>query len=76
MKAFDFYAAKDTNDAVALLAHHATNSKVKIIAGGTDLLADWKFSPHGPDVVVDISRADDLKKIENKAQKVKQAAQG
>lgn len=64
MKAFDFYAAKDVNDAVALLAHHATNSKVKIIAGGTDLLADWKFSPHGPDVVVDISRADDLKKIE------------
>jgi CO/xanthine dehydrogenase FAD-binding subunit len=43
MKAFDFYAAKDTNDAVALLAQHAANSKLKIIAGGTDLLADWKF---------------------------------
>ncbi len=65
MKAFEFFAAKNTNDAVALLAQHATNAKakVKIIAGGTDLLADWKFSPHGPDVVVDISRADELKNI-------------
>jgi len=65
MKAFDFYAAKDANDAVALLAQHAADPKVrvKVIAGGTDLLADWKFSPHGPDVVVDISRAEELKTI-------------
>src|SRR5579862_68808 len=63
MKSFDFFAAKDSNHAVALLAQHAANAKVKIIAGGTDLLADLKFSAHGPDVVVDISRADDLKNI-------------
>src|SRR6266446_4942528 len=63
MKAFEFFAAKDSNHAVALLAQHAANAKVKIIAGGTDLLADLKFAAHGPDVVVDISRADDLKNI-------------
>ena len=63
MKPFEFFAAKDSNDAVALLAQHAANARVKIIAGGTDLLADLKFTAHGPDVVVDISRADDLKQI-------------
>src|SRR5438105_10297315 len=63
MKSFEFFAAKDSSDAVALLAQHAANTKVKIIAGGTDLLADLKFAAHGPDVVVDISRADDLKNI-------------
>jgi carbon-monoxide dehydrogenase medium subunit len=63
MKSFEFFAAKDSNHAVALLNQHAANAKVKIIAGGTDLLADLKFAAHGPDVVVDISRADDLKNI-------------
>src|SRR5246127_5397056 len=63
MKSFEFFAAKDSNHAVTLLAQHAVNAKVKIIAGGTDLLADLKFTAHGPDVVVDISRVDDLKNI-------------
>ena len=63
MKAFDFYSAKDTNHAIALLTEHSAASKVKVLAGGTDLLADWKHGPHGPDVVVDISRLDDLKNI-------------
>ena len=63
MKSFEFFAAKDSNHAVTLLAQHAVNAKVKIIAGGTDLLADLKFTAHGPDVVIDISRADDLKNI-------------
>ena len=63
MKSFEFFAAKDSNHAVTLLAQHAANAKVKIIAGGTDLLADLKFTTHGPDVVIDISRAEDLKNI-------------
>jgi CO/xanthine dehydrogenase FAD-binding subunit len=63
MRAFEFFAAKDSSHAVALLAQHGP--KVKVIAGGTDLLADLKFSgaSHAPAVVVDISRADDLRGI-------------
>lgn len=63
MKSFEFFAAKDSRHAVTLLAQHVLNAKVKIIAGGTDLLADLKFTTHGPDVVIDISRAEDLKNI-------------
>ena len=64
MRAFEFFAAKDASDAVALLAKHGP--KVKVLAGGTDLLADLKFSAasHAPQVVVDISRADDLRGIQ------------
>ncbi len=64
MRAFEFYAARDASDAVALLAQHGP--KVKVLAGGTDLLADLKFAAasHHPQVVVDISRADDLRGID------------
>jgi CO/xanthine dehydrogenase FAD-binding subunit len=64
MRAFEFFAAKDSSHAVALLAQHGP--KVKVLAGGTDLLADLKFSAasHHPHVVVDISRADDLRGIQ------------
>ena len=68
MRAFDFYAAKDATEAVALLAQHGP--AVKVLAGGTDLLADLKFAnaSHAPRVVVDISRADDLRGIETTEQ--------
>src|ERR1051325_3696605 len=64
MRAFEFFAAKDARDAVTLLAQHGP--KVKVLAGGTDLLADLKFSAasHHPQVVVDISRADDMRGIQ------------
>ena len=62
MKAFGYVAAKDVTDAVALLAEHGAGAKV--LAGGTDLLADLKFAPHHPDIIVDISRLDELKGIE------------
>jgi len=61
MRAFELVAAKDSSHAVALLAEHAPAAKV--LAGGTDLLADLKFSSHIPGVVVDISRAEDLRGI-------------
>ena len=63
MRAFELFSAKDSRDAVALLAKHSISSKVKVIAGGTDLLADLKFSSHSPNVVIDISRAQELKSI-------------
>ena len=61
MKAFEFVAAGNSREAVALLAQHGAAARV--LAGGTDLLADLKSSPHVPSVVVDISRAADLKGI-------------
>ena len=63
MRTFEFFAVKDSRDAVAVLAKHSVSSKVSVIAGGTDLLAELKFSPQSPNVVVDISRAEDLKSI-------------
>jgi CO/xanthine dehydrogenase FAD-binding subunit len=65
MKHFELVTATDSNHAVLLLAQHSPNSKVRIVAGGTDMMADLKFAPlsHAPDVVVDISRAKDLKHI-------------
>jgi CO/xanthine dehydrogenase FAD-binding subunit len=62
MKAFGYVAGKDVADAVALLVEHGAGAKV--LAGGTDLLADLKFGPHHPKMIVDISRLDELKEIE------------
>lgn len=61
MKAFEFITAGNSREAVALLVQHGAAAKV--LAGGTDLLADLKSSLHVPSVVVDISRAADLKGI-------------
>ena len=65
MRHFDLVTAKDSNHAVMLLAQHSPTAKVRIVAGGTDMMADLKFAPasHCPDLVVDISRAEDLKNI-------------
>jgi CO/xanthine dehydrogenase FAD-binding subunit len=64
MRAFELVSAKDSNHAIALLAQQA-GRKVRIVAGGTDVMADLKFAPasHAPEIVVDISRAEDLKNI-------------
>lgn len=62
MKPFGYVAAKDSEHAVALLTQYGKGAKV--LAGGTDLLADLKFSPHPPpEIVVDISRIAELKGI-------------
>lgn len=61
MRAFEYVAARDSGHAVALLAEHG--SSVKILAGGTDLLVELKSAPHAPQMIVDISRAGDLKNI-------------
>ena len=61
MKAFDVVAARDAAQAVSLLAQHGADAKV--LAGGTDLLVDLKTAARVPRVLVDISRAEDLKHI-------------
>ena len=61
MKAFGYVSAKDVGHAVALLGEHGAGAK--LLAGGTDLLVELKFATHGPEVIVDISRVDELKNI-------------
>ena len=61
MRAFEYFTATDSKHAVALLAEHAP---ARVLAGGTDLLADLKASTHALKTVVDISRATDMRKIE------------
>jgi len=61
MKSFGYVAARDSRHAIALLAEHGATAK--ILAGGTDLLVELKDTQRPPGVVVDISRAQDLKGI-------------
>ena len=61
MKPFDYIAAKTADEAIALLAQHG--SSAKILAGGTDLLADLKFASDAPSLIIDITRAEDLRGI-------------
>jgi CO/xanthine dehydrogenase FAD-binding subunit len=61
MRAFKVVEATDANHAVALLAEHAPS--VRVLAGGTDLLVDFKHAPQAPDVVLDITRAQDMKGV-------------
>jgi len=61
MRAFEYIAARDAGHAVALLAEHGLSAKV--LAGGTDLLVELKAAAHVPHVIIDISRAADLKRI-------------
>jgi CO/xanthine dehydrogenase FAD-binding subunit len=61
MKAFELVVAKDAAHAVALLAEYGPS--VKVLAGGTDLLVELKSASRVPRVVVDISRAADMKGI-------------
>lgn len=62
MRAFDLVSAESADQAVSLLAEHGPN--VVVLAGGTDILVDLKHDKHHPEVVVDITRAEDLKGIE------------
>jgi CO/xanthine dehydrogenase FAD-binding subunit len=61
LKPFAYIAARNADEAIVLLAEH--DRSAKILAGGTDLLADLKFASDMPGVVIDISRADDLRGI-------------
>lgn len=61
MRAFGYTAAKDVEHAVALLGEYG--AKAKVLAGGTDLLVELKAAADGPEVIIDISRLEELKDI-------------
>jgi CO/xanthine dehydrogenase FAD-binding subunit len=61
MQAFELLRAKSSAQAIEFLAAHGP--AVKPLAGGTDLMADYKHDTHGVKVLVDISGAEDLKGI-------------
>jgi carbon-monoxide dehydrogenase medium subunit len=61
MKPFDFIVAHDSAEALAVLARIGAGAR--LLAGGTDLLVELKSAPRAPAVVVDISRASDLRRI-------------
>lgn len=61
MRPFGYVVAKDAEEAVALLGRYGAGAK--ILAGGTDLVADLKFAAHAPEVVVDISRVAEFEGI-------------
>jgi len=61
VQAFELLRAENSQQAVELLA--ANGPAVKALAGGTDLMADYKTDTHGIKAIVDISRADDLRGI-------------
>ena len=62
MRPFEVLAAKDSRHALALLAEHGASAK--LLAGGTDLLVELKSASSTPRMLIDISRAEDLKGIE------------
>jgi CO/xanthine dehydrogenase FAD-binding subunit len=61
VQAFEFLRANSARHAVELLA--ANGPAVKALAGGTDLMADFKSDTHGIKALVDITLAEDLKGI-------------
>ena len=62
MRGFELVTAGNSGQAVALLAERG--SSARILAGGTDLLAELKSASRVPRLVIDISRAADMKGIE------------
>jgi CO/xanthine dehydrogenase FAD-binding subunit len=61
---FDYKSPSTIEEAVELL--RKADGKAKIIAGGTDLLIGLRKGDHTPRIVVDITRIEELRKIEEK----------
>ena len=61
MSPFDCVVARDSGHAIALLAEHGASARV--LAGGTDLLVELKAARRGLRMLIDISRASDLRHI-------------
>jgi len=61
MRGFQLFRARDSRHAIELLAQHGPEAR--LLAGGTDLLVELKSAARAPRIVIDISRAADLKSI-------------
>ena len=61
MKPFDFLVANDSAEAIAALARAGAGAR--LVAGGTDLLVELKSAERAPSLVIDISRASDMRRI-------------
>jgi len=61
MKPFDFIVARDSAEAIAALTRAGAGAR--LIAGGTDLLVELKSAERAPALIIDISRASDMKRI-------------
>ena len=61
MRAFELLSAENARHAAALLAEHGPSAR--LLAGGTDLLVELKSAPAVPRLIIDLSRAEDLKRI-------------
>jgi CO/xanthine dehydrogenase FAD-binding subunit len=62
VKPFTYIVARSVQEAVAAL--HESGGKARVLAGGTDLLVEWRHPGiRMPEVVVDISRIESLRDI-------------
>ena len=61
---FDYKTPNTIEEAIELLWQ--AEGKAKIIAGGTDLVIGLRNGDHAPQSIVDITRIEDLRKIEEK----------
>jgi CO/xanthine dehydrogenase FAD-binding subunit len=61
MKAFAFHSPSTLEEALALLAGYG--ERARILAGGTDLLVEFRSAAALPAVVIDISRLRELRRV-------------
>ena len=61
---FDYKSPNSIEEAIQLLWE--SNGKAKIIAGGTDLMIGLRNGDQNPRVIIDVTRIEELRKIEEK----------
>lgn len=62
MHAFEYEAPKTLADAIKLFA--TTNGDGRLLAGGTDLIDQMRLGRHCPQVVIDVKKIPELKRLE------------
>jgi CO/xanthine dehydrogenase FAD-binding subunit len=65
MKPFDYYEAHSVEEALRLLAS-LRGTRVRLLAGGTDLIVQMKDRVDVPDAVIHIGGIEELRRIEDK----------